>query len=558
MAYTDALNEYAASRLCGVVGTFLHLAVLATVVLQLLWCIGSLYLFYVVAVFLIYLGSLLVAALGQLTLDLASGTLWERFLKITLFLPFTLLLAGLNAATSDFNVMALFASMISRPDDSSASLIVTRMSSSWTRCCTFGLLVGPCLVLAQILMSPFGIGSFGFLLLLFNFAHKLLELSCGQSATMARPMQTEIQIQGETPMAAILSSAFPLLSSLLFLYSRCPSWFVACIVHEQQNKEVVVVQHRVLASLGEDQKAKLIKSLVHSRLTSLTLGSGSAKSDRCQGNELFVCLLVKCLKDAPNFHTLRLERVQMNTACISLFSQLSRNCPLLSNLTCFKADLSDAVFCSCIPHLYHMKSLTALNLEGNNLKQQSAEMLANFLSTTKTLRVLNLANNQLGYVGGAHIANSLAVNISLEELNLNLNWLVGKDAQKNADVYKQIKAISVGKERSGFVASDGTKSIADALKVNTTLRILRLRENGMVNTSAQSFGSALEVNKTLQYLDLAKNVISGPGAESLAGALQNKVVFSLDYSGQRVDDRAKQDAIKVLKLRLPSSVVLLV
>ena len=64
----------------------------------------------------------------------------------------------------------------------------------------------------------------------------------------------------------------------------------------------------------------------------------------------------------------------------------------------------------------------------------------------------------------------------------------------------------------------GANSLAQALRVNTSLSSLDLRSNSIGDEGANSLAEALIVNTSLSSLDLGYNSIGDEGANSLAQA----------------------------------------
>mmetsp|Transcript_15871 Transcript_15871/g.20336 ORF Transcript_15871/g.20336 Transcript_15871/m.20336 type:complete len:822 (+) Transcript_15871:462-2927(+) len=103
-----------------------------------------------------------------------------------------------------------------------------------------------------------------------------------------------------------------------------------------------------------------------------------------------------------------------------------------------------------------------------------------------------LSTNDIGNGGVKSIADALKGNTSLTSLNLSTNE----------------------------IGNGGAKSLADALKVNTTLASLNLKENQIGNEGATFLANALKVNTSLASLNLRYTQISDEGAKSLADALE--------------------------------------
>jgi len=68
------------------------------------------------------------------------------------------------------------------------------------------------------------------------------------------------------------------------------------------------------------------------------------------------------------------------------------------------------------------------------------------------------------------------------------------------------------------IGGKGAEELADALKVNSTLRWLYLNNNNIGDKGAEALADALKVNTTLRWLYLWENNIGDKGAEELAKA----------------------------------------
>ena len=72
------------------------------------------------------------------------------------------------------------------------------------------------------------------------------------------------------------------------------------------------------------------------------------------------------------------------------------------------------------------------------------------------------------------------------------------------------------------MGDDGARAIADALRVNSTLRDLRLGGNGVIDDGARAIADALRVNSTLQTLGLESNDVGDDGARALRESWGNR------------------------------------
>ena len=87
------------------------------------------------------------------------------------------------------------------------------------------------------------------------------------------------------------------------------------------------------------------------------------------------------------------------------------------------------------------------------------------------------------------------------------------------------------------IQAAGALSLADALKVNTTLTSIDLSGNNIQAAGALSLADALKVNTTLTSIDLRDNNIQAAGALSLAEALKvNTTLTSIDLGSNNIED----------------------
>ena len=101
---------------------------------------------------------------------------------------------------------------------------------------------------------------------------------------------------------------------------------------------------------------------------------------------------------------------------------------------------------------------------------------------------LNLSSNNIGDDGAKMIADALKVNHSLKTMSLIGN----------------------------IIGDDGAKFIADALKDNHCLKMLLLSNNSICDDGAKMIADAMNVNHSLRTLVLSDNKISSDGKEYLS------------------------------------------
>ncbi|XP_008588681.1 PREDICTED: leucine-rich repeat-containing protein 74 [Galeopterus variegatus] len=149
-------------------------------------------------------------------------------------------------------------------------------------------------------------------------------------------------------------------------------------------------------------------------------------------------------------------------------------------------------------------SICKLQLSGNNLKEEAAELLCQALSSNYRIKNLDLSHNQFSDVGGEHLGQMLGLNVGLQSLDLSWNHFHMR----------------------------GAVALCNGLRTNVTLKKLNLSMNGFGNDGALALGEVLRLNSCLTYLDVSSNNISNEGA--------SKISKGLEYN----------ESLKVLKLFL--------
>ncbi|XP_077676125.1 leucine-rich repeat-containing protein 74A [Eretmochelys imbricata] len=143
--------------------------------------------------------------------------------------------------------------------------------------------------------------------------------------------------------------------------------------------------------------------------------------------------------------------------------------------------------------LDNISCLRAVQLSGNNFREETAQYFAEALLGNYRVKELDLSHNEFSEKGGEHLGQMLANNEALEFLNLSWNHL-------------QMK---------------GAVALGAGLRANGTLKILDLSWNGFGNEGALALGEALKLNNILVQLDISSNHINNEGAGKLARGLED-------------------------------------
>ena len=129
-------------------------------------------------------------------------------------------------------------------------------------------------------------------------------------------------------------------------------------------------------------------------------------------------------------------------------------------------------------------SLKKLDVSSNNLSDDGAEAIGDYLSKSSILCELNVSQTGITILGAVKIANALEVNTTLKKLDISCN----------------------------SISDDGAIAFGDRLKTNNTLVKLDLSLNGITVKSMGTFSEAIEVNKGLRTLKLGCQDIIGEDA----------------------------------------------
>ncbi|CAM2116128.1 unnamed protein product [Caretta caretta] len=166
--------------------------------------------------------------------------------------------------------------------------------------------------------------------------------------------------------------------------------------------------------------------------------------------------------------------------------------------------------------LDNISCLRAVQLSGNNFREETAQYFAEALLGNYRVKELDLSHNEFSEKGGEHLGQMLANNEALEFLNLSWNHLQMKGAV----------ALGAGLRidaSAGFAMAVMPVVITSllSLEANGTLKILDLSWNGFGNEGALALGEALKLNNILVQLDISSNHINNEGAGKLARGLED-------------------------------------
>ena len=175
--------------------------------------------------------------------------------------------------------------------------------------------------------------------------------------------------------------------------------------------------------------------------------------------------------------------------------------------------------------------------------------LARVFGSGLELQNVQIKNITLGKVHIDSLAEAIKVNTTLRELLLSYNDICPTAATSLAEAMKVNTTVTQLFLQHNGIGDAGAASLAEAMKVNTTLTELLLSDNDICPVGATSLAEAMKVNTTVTQLFLKHNNIGDAGAASLAEAIKVNttlsVLFLLDNDIGPAGAASLSEAMKV-------------
>ena len=153
------------------------------------------------------------------------------------------------------------------------------------------------------------------------------------------------------------------------------------------------------------------------------------------------------------------------------------------------------------------RTLTSLDLGGNNLGPEGTTVLARALANASQLQLLWLDENKLGARGGTALAKSLKQNSSLTMLDISNNMLALDTHRFSLDL-------------------GAVKEFAKVLTTNKTLKHLYLKGNQIGGSGGRMLKDAIAKNRTIQTIGLEENEIE----HGIQVAIINELVINVRHA----------------------------
>lgn len=189
------------------------------------------------------------------------------------------------------------------------------------------------------------------------------------------------------------------------------------------------------------------------------------------------------------------------------------------------------------------KKTKIMNLSQSNYKDADAVIIASLLTDNKTITQLDLSGNQIGDVGARILSERLQKNSTLSELSLCSNAITDAGANILAQGIETNSNLTALKLYDNPISSVGRLALA---KVVTDME---LAGTNLTDKEACSLGVFLRTNETLTQLDMSHNQITDEGAKVLAeGLMVNRMLMKLDLDGNPIGEIGIQhlgDALQI-------------
>jgi len=181
-------------------------------------------------------------------------------------------------------------------------------------------------------------------------------------------------------------------------------------------------------------------------------------------------------------------------------------------------------------------NIQAFSLAHNNLRDDGAAVIGNWLSTNTHLKTLILNYNNIGPVGINDLMVGLANNTQLKHLSLNCNntgsagaIAIGKMLQTNTT----LGALDI---EENDIGDNGAACVLAALLINQSLQTINLSFNHIGDASADAVSQTIRINHHLQSLIVCRNDFTMEGLRIICNAVKyNLQLTELDVHANLID-----------------------
>ena len=209
------------------------------------------------------------------------------------------------------------------------------------------------------------------------------------------------------------------------------------------------------------------------------------------------------LKDNYTLKKLNISTLSVTSAAGGVLQAVIQNCMRLEQLDLSHHTFNDktvAALCECIKRKDTITNfiISDCSITNKGIKK----MVESFIFFNYLLKKLNISSNNLCDDGAKAIADYISKNSTLCELNLSCNKIGMVGSTKLAEALKGNKALKKLDISNNTVPDDGAVAFGDCLKTNSTLVKLDLSFNHVTVKSMMIFADGIKINKSLHTLKL--------------------------------------------------------
>jgi len=153
----------------------------------------------------------------------------------------------------------------------------------------------------------------------------------------------------------------------------------------------------------------------------------------------------------------------------------------------------------------------------------------------------------VGEVGARTIANALKINTTLEDFTISRNEIGDAGAAALAGALTVNSSLKMLFAYGCGIGAVGSRAIADALKINPSLQTLGLGGNDIGDAGAAALADALATTTSLTHLGLINCGIGEQGAVALGRAWGSNLALSMDFhlNTQPKSGDSRDEAVRV-------------
>ncbi|CAF3723506.1 unnamed protein product [Adineta steineri] len=236
-----------------------------------------------------------------------------------------------------------------------------------------------------------------------------------------------------------------------------------------------------------------------------------------------------------NLESLTLSSVGLTTRSMNVLCQGLNKCINLSFLDLSFNKLDKQGFEILVDRINQLTSLTFLSVADCGIRDSYGQCIGD-LCRHKTLTEINLSGNEFEEMACIFIGNALTDNKSLTCLNLNWN-LIRSFASialfRGFEVNTTLTDFDVSWSNLGY---DGSVALRRILAMNKVLQYLNISNCNIDWSCAKLIGEGLQKNSVLHTLNLAFNPLTTHGVQHIIQSIDNPKsgLSTLDISGTAV------------------------